>query len=528
MRQAELFAGLHGFGLAGASAGIHTAWTSEVDPFCRKVLAARTQSWVEHHGDIRGIDATDERVPAVEVVTAGSPCQDFSIAGMRRGLAGERSGLFAQFVRIVGELIPRGLKWAVWENVPGALTSNGGEDFASVIAALVGSDRPIHLPKHPKGRRSRYAGAVSGPWGTLAWRVLDAQHFGVAQRRKRIFAALSTASDLSIDALFGDGAGELIDAHAWRQVGADSYVLLDDDPPFDTGMAPPEPVKVRLAEILKSDVDERYYLSEKACLGILRRAAGRGRDLPWLLHFALWQQAGFPQEFAPPAFGDVARCLATGANAQRYDGESENFVVGLEVEVASTLQGGGERGYRIGAEDAAGGHLVPVAWPVALRGRENGGAAELGEPDLSNALRATQGGGDKPYVLAPVALSQNQRGEVRAAEVAPARESGGGKPGQGYPAALVATYLVHATQTPIVMDDAVMRLGAVGQIAVLPSPYYRVRRLTPTECERLQGFSDGHTDVDGASDSARYRALGNAVAVPCAAFVMRRVAEVSA
>lgn len=159
---------------------------------------------MKHLGDITKIHG--DKIEPVDCITFGSPCQDLSIAGRRAGLAGERSGLFMEAVRIIKEMrtATNGMypTFAVWENVPGAFSSNGGEDFRAVLEELARVGQPdASIPRPPRGGRWSKAGAISGDGWSLAWRQLDSQYFGVAQRRKRIA--------LIID-LGGQRAGEIL------------------------------------------------------------------------------------------------------------------------------------------------------------------------------------------------------------------------------------------------------------------------------------------------------------------------------
>lgn len=144
---------------------------------------------MKHLGDITKIHG--DQIEPVDCITFGSPCQDLSIAGRRAGLAGERSGLFMEAVRIIKEmrLSTNGMypTFAVWENVPGAFSSNGGEDFRAVLEELARVEQPdVSIPRPPRGGRWSKAGAIAGNGWSLAWRQLDAQYWGVSQRRKRI------------------------------------------------------------------------------------------------------------------------------------------------------------------------------------------------------------------------------------------------------------------------------------------------------------------------------------------------------
>lgn len=160
---------------------------------------------MKHLGDITKIHG--DKIEPVDCITFGSPCQDLSIAGRRAGLAGERSGLFMEAVRIIKEMrsSTNGLypTFAVWENVPGAFSSNGGEDFRAVLEELARVEQSdTSIPKPPKGGRWSKAGAIAGNGWSLAWRQLDAQYWGVPQRRKRIALVVDFAGQRAAEILF--------------------------------------------------------------------------------------------------------------------------------------------------------------------------------------------------------------------------------------------------------------------------------------------------------------------------------------
>lgn len=183
----SLFDGSGGFPLAGLLAGILPVWSSEIEPFAIRVTEKRLPQ-VQHFGNISGLHGA--KLPFVDIITFGSPCQDMSIAGKRTGLNGSRSSLFHEAIRIIREMrcasngkYPR---YTVWENVPGAFSSNGGEDFRCVLEAICSvKDSSISIPR-PAGKWTK-AGEILAESYSLAWRVLDAQYWGVPQRRKRIF-----------------------------------------------------------------------------------------------------------------------------------------------------------------------------------------------------------------------------------------------------------------------------------------------------------------------------------------------------
>lgn len=188
----SLFDGSGGFPLGGILAGIRPVWASEIEPFAIRVTTKRLP-FVKHYGDIRTLKG-DELEP-VDIVTMGSPCQDISIAGRREGLAGSRSGLFYEGIRIVEEMRRatdgRKPRYVVWENVYGAFSSNGGADFEAVLAAFASlAGEAVAAPRPAKWTG---AGELVGAHFSVAWRLLDAQYWGVPQRRRRVYLVADLA-----------------------------------------------------------------------------------------------------------------------------------------------------------------------------------------------------------------------------------------------------------------------------------------------------------------------------------------------
>lgn len=185
----SLFSGSGGFELGGILAGITPVWASEIEPFPVLVTHKRLPT-VKHYGDVSELNGAE--LEPVDIITFGSPCQDLSIAGKRAGIQeGERSNLFFQAIRIIKEMrektngeYPR---YCVWENVPGAFSSNGGDDFKAVLEAVIGvKEEGIEVPA-PKDHRWPKADVYLGDGWSVAYRVLDAQYWGVPQRRSRIY-----------------------------------------------------------------------------------------------------------------------------------------------------------------------------------------------------------------------------------------------------------------------------------------------------------------------------------------------------
>ena len=196
MTMGSLFDGIGGFPLAAVHNDIVPVWASEIEAFPIRVTKVRFPDMI-HVGDITKLKGGE--LPPVHVICGGSPCQDLSVAGLRKGLAGERSGLFMEQVRGVKEMRAEDEKngrtdifirprYMVWENVPGAFSSAYGEDFRTVLTEIIRIKAPAcDVPEPDTGRWGSVGAAILGNQFSLAWRVLDAQYWGVPQRRRRIF-----------------------------------------------------------------------------------------------------------------------------------------------------------------------------------------------------------------------------------------------------------------------------------------------------------------------------------------------------
>ena len=203
LTMASLFDGSGGFPLAAMMNGITPIWSSEIEPFPIRVTTKR-MPFIKHYGDVSQIDGG--KVEAVDIITFGSPCQDMSLAGKRVGLDGERSGLFYEAIRIIKEMrsatngkYPR---YIVWENVPGAFSSQKGQDFRAVLEEIVRiKDETITVP-FPENGKWTPSGSIVADDFSLAWRTLDAQYFGVAQRRRRIYLVADFRKECAEKILF--------------------------------------------------------------------------------------------------------------------------------------------------------------------------------------------------------------------------------------------------------------------------------------------------------------------------------------
>lgn len=399
--------GIEAASVAWHPLGWRAAWLAEIEPFPSAVLAHHYPD-VPNLGDMTKIakHVLTGAVAAPDVLVGGTPCQAFSVAGLREGLSDERGQLTIKYVELADAIdfirVRRGQQPAivVWENVPGVLSSKDNA-FGCFLAALAGEDEEIQ----PPGEKWANAGCVFGPTRTVAWRVLDAQYFGVAQRRRRVFVVASARKDFDPTAVLFEFDG----------------VRRDTAPSREAGQA--------VAALTASGVGACGADDNQAIAGHL--------------------QVGYRMV----AFGEYADDgAASTMKARDYKDATDLAVMsvhGTQDPVVAT-----ERAHALGRNN--GGENV-IAYSVALRGRDGGATAELGD-DLAGCLRASGGGGDKPHVLTHMA----------------------------------------------------------------------VRRLTPTECERLQGFPDGYTQAPyrnkPAADGPRYKALGNSMAVPCMAWIGSRIA----
>lgn len=397
--------GIEAASVAWEPLGWRASWFAEIEPFPSAVLA---HHWPEvpNLGDFTGIAGLVRfgEAAAPDVLVAGTPCQSFSVAGLRAGLSDPRGGLTLAYVELTNAVDAARREQGdppcvvVWENVPGVLTSRDNA-FGCLLAAMAGDGEPY---EPAGGRRWPDAGAVFGPQRAVAWRVVDAQHFGLAQRRRRVFLVASARQDFH-----------------------PAQVLFEFD--------------------------------------------GVRRDTP------------------------PSRETGEGVAAGTLGG---------------TSPGGG---WRFGADEAAAGHLIPVAFggnntagPIDVATARNACSSSSGRLDFESETFVVHGTQD-PCVSrhTAFALGRNNGGENAVCVTGDVTHT---LKAEGFDASEDGT----GRRQPIV------HYGQAG-----------VRRLMPVECERLQGFPDGHTAVlygDWlATDSPRYKAIGNSMAVACMRWLGERI-----
>lgn len=459
--------GIEAVSLAWQPLGMQPAWVSEIDPFPCAVLAHH-HPHVPNLGDMTGIarQVRAGTVAAPDILVGGTPCQTFSVAGSRLGLSDPRGALTLSYVELANAIDQTRVKTnlppaaLVWENVPGVL-SDRGNAFGCFLGALAGERRALE----PPGKKWTHAGYIVGPRRRIAWRLLDAQRFGLAQRRKRVFLVASGRDDLDPADILFESEGVLGNPASCRA-------------PWQDAAAAPA----------SRAVPASGFPGLKPAYGKVTICFGGGNTRGPI---------------------DVAACLVA-APGSKHDFEVETFTVqSVAGSISHTL--GAANGGRGSSEDGTG-RGVPIA--VA-------------------------------YTPQAVAFGENARGEVRLesghGHVAGTLSTGGGKAGQGTPV-IVTTLPADAAVSP-----TLRAFSGAGDAGCLLMPDYeahyiaeppgdsdwmrwtrwRVRRLMPVECERLQGMPDNYTLVPyrgrPAADSPRYKAIGNSMAVPCVAWLGQRL-----
>lgn len=425
---------------------------------------------MKHLGDITQMSGYE--IPPVDVITFGSPCQDLSIAGKRAGMAGERSGLFSEAVRIIREMrmATWGMypKYAVWENVPGAYSSNKGEDFHAVIESLCQIIDPgVSVPRPKSKQRGGllwpHAGAIVGNGYSLAWRTMDAQHWGVPQRRKRIALVLD---------LTGECAGEVL---------------------FE-----PESLRGHFAPCITA----RQTAPGNAETGI----AGTDSAHPGLIAFSFDSLASNSMKSSNPYSGCREVDLARTIDTSTPDPSKNQGGIAIAEPKAYTLK------IRSGCEGGGKGALVQVEKSATLSTLQDqtvfciaGNVIDRSDTAGANGTGVKE---DVSYTLNTV---------DRPAVVYDARSNGDGK------------------VVPTMTGDHNGHISDYSTVIVERVIKWIVRRLTPTECERLQGYPDNWTalgewiDSKGKlhkdADSPRYKALGNSIALPQWYYVLGGISD---
>ena len=561
MTLGSLFDGIGGFPLAAVHCGGVPVWASEIEPFPMRVTKLRFPDMI-HVGDITKLDGA--KLPPVDVICGGSPCQDLSVAGLRKGLAGERSGLFMDQVRIVKEMRAederRGVsddfirpRYLVWENGPGAFSSANGEDFRAVIEEIVHiKDSTCHVPRPDTGRWESAGAAILGDQFSLAWRVLDAQYWGVAQRRRRIFLVADFGGLTAPKILFeqerllgdpaegqGQGKGVTTTAGNSSEDSGGSRVVEEKQVDIFAFHINQREETINLngisgALMATTNMQMQTFVAEgmrkfesaekeEECL-CLNDQGGERMDVsvdvtatlragmsghPPLV-MGIQQGSAGTEETPDPALIEEAE---TGGNNQQILFENHGIDARYTGphEVAPTMS----------ARYGTGGNNVPlvsdmpesycIAGNIIDREVQNGGNGLGCQPDISYTLTSA----DRHAVFSRQRSDEFLQNRVTATQSARQHKDA---------TDLVCEPYQNTVGTIGYTDHKGINNQYVSEDKCIVENRRLIRRLTPLECERLQGFPDHWTDIPGASDSARYKALGNSVAIPCVDFVLRGIA----
>jgi DNA (cytosine-5)-methyltransferase 1 len=457
MRFGSVCSGIEAASVAWHPLGWRAAWLAEIEPFPSAVLAHHYPE-VPNHGDMTRLPVrilTGE-VEAPDIFCGGTPCQAFSVAGLRQSLADERGNLSLTFCEIADAIDHvRGLRGqppaiVFWENVPGVL-STADNAFGCFLAGLAGENDPLQ----PPGGKWTNSGCVYGPARAVAWRTLDAQYFGVAQRRRRVFVVASARAGFDPASVLFEWDGVRRDTAPSREAGKGT--AHDTAPCLTSSGRGVE----RTGDTRGQDPVVAVPISiHPHCIGRKPESGPQGKE--YLLDGSAYcmDSRGQPQAVVQP----VMTMAHDQGGAEIATDRAPTLTCNHEAPIAfhptqDPISSTDGTTHGLGCGSSGGQASVAVA--VALRGREGGATAELGD-EVQNCLRASQGGGDKPHVLAAM----------------------------------------------------------------------QVRRLTPEECEALQGFPRGYTAIpwrkkpaDQCPDGPRYKALGNSWAVPVVRWIGQRISD---
>ena len=495
-----------------------------------------------HLGDITKINGAE--APVVDVVIGGSPCQDLSIAGKRAGLSGARSGLYMEQIRIIKEMRERDMasgrtgefvrpRYMVWENVPGAFSSNGGKDFAAVLEEAIRVAEPeapdIDVPEKGWNTWGGYHDEMGGRW-SVAWRVLDAQHWGVPQRRRRIALVADFGGDTAWEILF--------ERQSMSGYPAESGAAGE-------GPAPGAEIGTSYAVRIRGGCDGggKGALVQTEKSGTIK--AGNDQTVFCLKGNAIdrdtAQNGKWYQEDKSYTLDATDR---HGVCAGFKLGNSEHArSIGYAEEQAPTLNAecGGNKPAVMCLNDQ-GGDVMGVSHDVSgtLRAQEHGHQPSI--LDMSHACDVIRDCGEvAPSLQARMRTGGNQIpltyqmqgfGDYREGDVASSCKQRDFKDNTDLVCSVDCRNFTEGGET----NGTLQAKESGGQSLNLNNTIRQnrvVRRLTPLECERLQGFPDHWTDLGEwtdskgkrhkDADSPRYKALGNSIALPPWKWLLKRL-----
>lgn len=578
----SLFDGSGGFPLGGLLASITPVWASEIEPFPIRVTTKRLP-FMKHYGDISQMDGG--KIEPVDIITFGSPCTDMSIAGRRAGLDGRQSSLFYEAIRIIKEMrcatdgkYPR---WICWENVPGSYSSNKGKDFQSVLEAVIGIAEPNAQVPMPEKARWPYADLYMGDGWSVAYRTLDAQYWGVPQRRRRIYLVADLAGRSAGKILFESEGLSGYSAEGFRSwqrtacrlesgAGASGICLNDqggnrmevsEDVAATLRAEPhghPPCVVDETIPLEHHPIDSRITMTDNGKVQTLTSRMGTGgNNVPLVMKIRSGCEGGGKGPLVQTDKSATLSCnndqtvfVPFGISSyQSHAMLSDNPHSGIyEAETARTLDGNG------GNPSCNQGGIAVVAFTQNQRDE----VRDLG--DHSAVVCASAGTKQQTFVLQGSMIGRSEKNGPQGSGV---NEDVCFTLDTADRHAVYAMTTSSFTQVEKNQSPAIMARDYKDPNVVCPAGEYAVRRLTPTECARLQGFPDRwcadlaaevpseeersfwrevwdtysrvtgggrRTDKqilkwlhDPYTDSAEYKMWGNGVALPCVWFVLRGI-----
>ena len=589
----SLFDGSGGFPLGGLISGITPVWASEIEPFPIRVTTRR-MPFLKHYGDISQMDGG--KIEPVDIITFGSPCTDMSIAGKRAGLDGSQSILFYEAIRIIKEMreatndkYPR---WICWENVTGAFSSNGGADFKAVLEAVIGiAESEVQVPA-PENGKWPYADWYVGDGWSVAYRTLDAQYWGVPQRRRRIYLVADFGGYRAGEVLFkseglagysAEGFRSWQRAAACAAIGAETPSLCLND----QGGSRMD-VSEDVAGTLRAEAHHPPVVMEAA--GFCTEHSARSRSIGYEEERSPTLRAGvvpavFENHSQDTRYTGPVTTAPTVAANYGMGGNNQPFVVNEGVPVTLKIRSGCEGGGKgpLLQEDKSAtlacGNDQTLFQPKVYGICSNDSNAMKSDNPHSGfyeakTTRTLDGNGGNPscnqggmavvaYGIDRAAFNQGENAQFGFSvdeEVEPTIVAKG--PGAVAAPTFSASKASFFTQAEEELANTLVATDYKDPPLINAAQEYTVRRLTPAECARLQGFPDWwceglgveepteadlafwcdvwetHRRVVGGSqkpktqkqlvkwiqnphsDAAEYKMWGNGVALPCVCFVL--------
>lgn len=518
LRFGSVCSGIEAASVAWHPLGWQATWLSEIEAFPSAVLRHHYPT-VPNLGNmcLLPLSMALDEIEAPDILVGGTPCQSFSLAGLRSGLTDSRGQLTLKYVELLNEIDAARKRdgsnpcIAVWENVPGVLSSKDNA-FGCFLAALSGESEP--LPANDKGRWPS-AGLVVGPQRTIAWRTLDAQYFGLAQRRKRVFLVASARDDFHPGQVFFESNGLRGHSPTSRSKGEE------------------------VAQCLTSRTGGRYDPETETILGTDRRGSvthslrgegfdasedGTGRGTPLVVA----QNGSDIQIGDGRNVGTISASQARQTSGDLIAFSAKDYGADASSELSPTIRAGTHK------DSHSNGGVMPAIAFTDMRGDNRGPGLQI-TGNMANTLHCAKGQSEQQIV----AFNHNAQAAQLPTDARDTSRSDSLTTSQQAAVAYVPAISIkgaangrapqNGPQYGETLEDIAYTQNCVDVHGVM-TPEYRVRRLTPRECERLQGFPDDYTliPIKGKSaadcpDGPRYKALGNSMAVPCMRWIGERI-----